>query len=99
MQRQKDLKLLDADLADKLDLDRVQPFFESGVWRRIRAARKVLREEPFITALPAGQVTPEAGNTDAQVLVQGIADLVLVLMTMPRSAIIRPMPAVTPSSI
>ena len=78
VQRQKDLKLLDADLADKLDLDRVQPFFESGVWRRIRAARKVLREEPFITALPAGQVTPEAGNTDAQVLVQGIADLVLV---------------------
>lgn len=78
VQRQKDLKLLDADLADKLDLDRVRPFFESGVWRRIRAARKVLREEPFITALPAGQVTPEAGNTDAQVLVQGIADLVLV---------------------
>lgn len=78
VQRQKDLKLLDADLADKLDLERVQPFFESGVWRRIRAARKVLREEPFITALPASRITPEAGDSEAEVLVQGIADLVLV---------------------
>ena len=78
VQRQKDLKLLDTDLADKLDLERVRPFFESGVWRRIRAARKVLREEPFITALPASRVTPEAGDSDAEVLVQGIADLVLV---------------------
>ena len=78
VRRQKDLKLLDADLADKLDLERVRPFFESGVWRRIRAARTVLREEPFITALPASRVTPEAGESDAEVLVQGIADLVLV---------------------
>ncbi|EFB76371.1 UvrD-helicase domain-containing protein [Subdoligranulum variabile] len=78
VQRQKDLRLLDADLAEKLDLERVRPFFESGVWRRIRAARRVLREEPFITALPASQVAPEAGQSDAEVLVQGIADLVLV---------------------
>ena len=78
VQRQVDRRLLDPDLADKLDLARVQPFFESGVWRRIRAARRVLREEPFITALPASRVTPEAGDSDAEVLVQGIADLVLV---------------------
>lgn len=77
-QRQIDLQLLDPDLADKLDLARVQPFFDSGIWRRIRAARQVLREEPFITALPASQITPEAGQSSAQVLVQGIADLVLV---------------------
>ena len=78
VQRQVDRRLLDPDLADKLDLARVRPFFESGVWRRIRAARRVLREEPFITALPASRVTPEAGDSDAEVLVQGIADLVLV---------------------
>lgn len=76
--RQKELHLLDPALADKLDLERVRPFFDSGVWRRIRMARQVLREEPFITALPASRVTPEAGDTDAEVLVQGIADLVLV---------------------
>ena len=78
VQRQIDARLLDAGLADKLDLDRVRPFFESAVWRRIRHARAVLREEPFITALPAAQITPEAGECEAEVLVQGIADLVLV---------------------
>ena len=78
VQRQIDARLLDAGLADKLDLDRVRPFFESAVWRRIRHAKAVLREEPFITALPAAQITPEAGECEAEVLVQGIADLVLV---------------------
>ena len=78
VQRQIDARLLDAGLADKLDLDRVRPFFESAVWRRIRHARAVLREEPFITALPAARITPEAGECEAEVLVQGIADLVLV---------------------
>ena len=78
VQRQIDARLLDPDLADKLDLDRVRPFFESAVWRRIRHAKTVLREEPFITALPAAQITPEAGECEAEVLVQGIADLVLV---------------------
>lgn len=78
VKRQIEQKLLDPALAEKLDLARVQPFFESGVWRRIRIARRVLREEPFITALPATRITPEAASTDAEVLVQGIADLVLV---------------------
>ena len=78
VQRQIDARLLDPALADKLDLGRVRPFFESAVWRRIRHAKAVLREEPFITALPAAQITPEAGECEAEVLVQGIADLVLV---------------------
>ena len=78
VRRQIDARLLDPALADKLDLDRVRPFFESAVWRRIRHAKTVLREEPFITALPAAQITPEAGECEAEVLVQGIADLVLV---------------------
>ena len=78
VRRQIDARLLDPALADKLDLDRVRPFFESAVWRRIRHAKAVLREEPFITALPAAQITPEAGECEAKVLVQGIADLVLV---------------------
>ena len=81
VKRQTDLQLLDAALADKLDLDAVRPFFTSAVWRRIRMAKQVLREEPFITALPAAEVTPAAGQgsaAEAEVLVQGIADLVLV---------------------
>ena len=43
VQRQTGLQLLDAALADKLDLDAVRPFFDSAVWRRIRLARRILR--------------------------------------------------------
>ena len=81
VRRQTNLQLLDPALADKLDLDAVRPFFASAVWRRIRLAKQILREEPFITALPAAEVTPAAGQGSAaaaEVLVQGIADLVLV---------------------
>ncbi|MGN0983951.1 MAG: UvrD-helicase domain-containing protein [Gemmiger sp.] len=77
VQRQKELRLLDPDLAEKLDLDRVRPFFAADVWRRIRRARQVLREAPFITALEACEVDP-ATDSRVPVLVQGIADLVLV---------------------
>ena len=55
--------------------------------RRIRAAKQVLRELDFITALPASAVLAAQGSArlqadsaaaQARVLVQGIADLVLV---------------------
>ena len=78
VQRQIDAELLDKNLSEKLRLDDVRPFFESAVWRRIRQARQILREEPFITALPADRIVPGSNVPDAEVLVQGIADLVLV---------------------
>ena len=83
VERQTRLRLLDPALAQALDLDAVRPFFESPAWRRISSARQILREEPFITALPAGKVVPALEKTqgpaaDAPVLVQGIADVVLV---------------------
>ena len=59
-------------------------FVESEAFAKICAAQQVLRELPFITALPAGAVLAAQGHeelpaaADAQVLVQGIADLVLV---------------------
>lgn len=77
VERQQALRLLDPALADALDLDVVRPFFASAAYRRIRHARRVLREEPFITALPAADIRPGA-PAGAEVLVQGIADLVLV---------------------
>ena len=78
VQRQIDAELLDKNLSEKLRLSDVQPFFASAVWRRIRQAAQILREEPFITALPADEVVPGSGVPGAEVLVQGIADLVLV---------------------
>ena len=77
VQRQLDLNLLDPDLAKVLDLDAIRPFLGSALWRRIRQAKQILREEPFITSLPASEVVPGAPD-GAGVLVQGIADLVLV---------------------
>ncbi|MEE0800267.1 MAG: UvrD-helicase domain-containing protein [Gemmiger sp.] len=86
VERQIRLRLLDPALAEVLDLEVVRPFFESDLWQRITRAGRILREEPFITALPAGEVVPEQFETaapdaaarQAPVLVQGIADLVLV---------------------
>ena len=54
--------------------------------RRIRAAKQVLRELDFITALPAAEVLTAQGTApadsaavaQAKVLVQGIADIVLI---------------------
>ena len=71
------LQLLDPDLAGVLDLEAVRPFLQGPLWRRIRQAKQVLREEPFITSLPASEIVPGASG-QASVLVQGIADLVLV---------------------
>ena len=59
VQRQLDLHLLDPELAKVLDLEQVRPFFASGVWQRIAAAR-------------------QGRAAKAPVLVQGIADVVLV---------------------
>ena len=77
VERQTRLRLLDPALAGVLDLEAVRPFFASAAYRRIRHAARVLREEPFITAQPAAEIRPGAPE-DARVLVQGIADLVLV---------------------
>ena len=57
----------------------------SEAFRRICGAEDVLRELAFITSLPAaevmaaqGRALPDGPAADAGVLVQGIADIVLV---------------------
>ena len=82
--RQVALQLTAPEIAEKLDAVCIRRFVESEAFARICAAQQVLRELPFITALPAGAVLAAQGHeelpaaADAQVLVQGIADLVLV---------------------
>ncbi len=86
-QRQVEAKLTPPEIAGKLDVSKIRRFVESEAFARIRAAKQVLRELDFITALPAsavlaaqGSARPQADSAAAQarVLVQGIADLVLV---------------------
>ena len=79
-------KLTASEIAEKLDAGRIRRFMESEAFARICAADEVLRELDFITALPAAEVLTAQGNApadsaavaQAKVLVQGIADLVLV---------------------
>ena len=84
--RQVEARLTAPEIAARLDAGRIRRFAESEAFDRICAADTVLRELDFITALPAAEVlaaqeTPPAGDAEvaqAKVLVQGIADLVLV---------------------
>ena len=82
--RQVALQLTAPEIAEKLDAVCIHRFVESEAFAKICAAEQVLRELPFITALPADAVLAAQGHeelpaaADAQVLVQGIADLVLV---------------------
>ena len=84
--RQVEAKLTASEIAEKLDEKRIRRFVESEAFARICAADEVLRELDFITALPAAEVLAAQGNApadsaavaQAKVLVQGIADLVLV---------------------
>ena len=85
--RQTAARLTAPQIAEKLDLDKLAQFFAGEAFRRVLEARQVLREYAFITALPAGAVLaaqglapeemPAAARTE-QVLVQGIADILLV---------------------
>ena len=85
-QRQVDTRLVAPEIAEKLDVSRIRRFVEGEAFAKICAAEKVLRELAFITALPASAVLTAQGASaqeaaavqDEQVLVQGIADLVLV---------------------
>ena len=83
--RQVEEKLTAPEIAEKLDAGRIRRFVESEAFARICAADEVLRELAFITALPAsavlaaqGSPAPDPETAKASVLVQGIADIVLV---------------------
>lgn len=71
---------LDADLAAKLRAGELERFFASPLCMRMRAAQPLLREYAFLTGVPAKYIQPDIDPAFAYtpVLVQGIADAVLV---------------------
>ena len=76
-------RYLAADIAKQLSRAAVQSFFSSPLFARIQSADSVLREYDFITALPAQdaffeQQMPSPEDATREILVQGIADLVLI---------------------
>lgn len=55
---------------------KIRAFLQSDIGRRAAAARRVLREAPFVLSVPAGELYPELAQCgDEPVLVQGILDL------------------------
>ncbi len=71
---------IDRDLAQALDRGAFARFLDSPLCGRMLAARRLLREYAFLTAVPARYVRPDIPAEFAYqpVLVQGIADAVLV---------------------
>ena len=79
IRRQQELGLLESERAAQLDRSALRTFFASPLFARMQQC-KLLREYDFITALPAGAAMqdPDGDYGSARVLVQGIADAVLV---------------------
>ncbi|TCL54674.1 helicase-exonuclease AddAB subunit AddA [Allofournierella massiliensis] len=77
--RQVKAKLLDESLYEKMDFSRLRQFFAGSLFARMRSAQKILREYEFITARPAADAAVDKTGDygQAQVLVQGVADVIL----------------------
>ena len=77
--RQVEAKLLDEALYDKMDFAKLRQFFAGSLFARMQSAQRILREYEFITAQPAARaaVDKAADYGAAQVLVQGVADVIL----------------------
>ena len=59
-------------------MEKVRRFIDSGLYRRVKAARQVYREIRFHVGIPAGRFAGE--NVDVRgelVVLQGVADLVI----------------------
>ena len=76
-QRQLQMHLMTEDVAKVLDKDKVRIFAEGEAFRHICAADKVYREYDFITGVPASRLPDGPADSDAVVMVQGIADVLL----------------------
>ena len=75
--RQLAAHLMTQDTADALDMEKVRTFAQGEAFLRICNAEKVYREYDFITGLPASRLPDGPADSEAVVMVQGIADVLL----------------------
>ncbi len=83
LHRMVEQRLMDAESAEVLNKSKLLAFFKSDLYHRMLQAMqppaKLLREFAFITSVSAQTVAKQQGNyQDAKVLLQGVADAVLV---------------------
>ena len=76
-QHQLEVSLVTEEIAAALDESRIAVFIQSEAFRRICAADRVYREYDFITGVPASRLPDGPQDSDAVVMVQGIADILL----------------------
>lgn len=76
--RQMAMHLMTQDTANALDMSKVHTFVQGEAFRKICEAETVYREFDFITGVPASRLPDGPADSDATVMVQGIADLLLV---------------------
>lgn len=65
--------------ANSLNRKKIRAFYRSSLYKRMCAAKTVLREYPFLYEIPAAELHTAAGNAlpDEKILLQGIADCLI----------------------
>lgn len=69
---------LSSEQVASLDHGRLQGFFDSELYRRLKTSERVLREYPFTFREEAATYDPAVTDRDETLVVQGIADCVFV---------------------
>jgi len=66
--------------ADSINKNALKSFFESDIFRRIKASSLVKREMRFLTEIPATQISPELSDkySDEKIIVQGAVDVCFI---------------------
>ncbi len=68
-------EILLPEQAAAVDVTRINRFFDSELGRRLLRSPQVRRELPFSLMLPAKRLYPELGDTEEQIFVQGVIDV------------------------
>ncbi|MBQ5754487.1 MAG: UvrD-helicase domain-containing protein, partial [Oscillospiraceae bacterium] len=71
--RQKDERLLEEELFDKLDYESLERFFAGSLFARMEQAKELLREYDFISAIPAAEL---AGTEARELVLERDGDMV-----------------------
>ena len=76
LERMKTLRFLSPEQAEAVDVQKLQSFFASDIFRKIISAPHVYREYKFMYEIPAKELYPDSESGES-ILLQGIADCVI----------------------
>lgn len=70
-----DKNIISEEEADTVKIKKVLAFFKNDIFNRIRNAKAVCKEEPFVMTLKSNEVFDQVfGNSDEDILIHGIID-------------------------